>query len=214
MSLSSGILFKKGWKFAGDFLCQRFGRKDSCPKLECVASTCSKLLERASRAGFPVGKQEAIGPAGNPSDSQMEERLLLYLEYHPQGCWYGCGYIIDKFALTYKIATPLPVPFAINYLFEGNAHVYLPDVIGQLKDGSLVIAEAGQKPRQTPGAQSNQSRGGTQSCRAARGRLLDWHGDHLIQNETRQSGLFTCPTPTLSSLAGAFSCVAGQLACW
>src|SRR5262249_35509324 len=47
------------------------------------------------------------------------------------------------FASTYKIATPQPVPFTINYLFEGNAHVYLPDAIGQLQSGSLLIAEAG-----------------------------------------------------------------------
>src|SRR5438874_3340968 len=73
----------------------------------------------------------------------MEERLLLYLEYHPQVSWYGRGDISTTFASTYKIATPQPVPYAINYLFEGNAHVYLPDAIGQLQDGSLLIAEAG-----------------------------------------------------------------------
>jgi len=73
----------------------------------------------------------------------MEERLLLYLEYHPQVAWYGRGDISATFASTYKIATPLPTPFTINYLFEGNAHIYLPDAIGQLLDGRLLIAEAG-----------------------------------------------------------------------
>src|SRR5258708_6755043 len=73
----------------------------------------------------------------------MEERLLLYLEYHPQVAWYGRGDISVAFASTYKVATPLPTPFTINYLFEGNAHVYLPDAIGQLQGGSLLIAEAG-----------------------------------------------------------------------
>ena len=67
----------------------------------------------------------------------------MYLEYHPQVSWYGRGDMSATFASTYKIATPLPVPFTINYLFEGNAHVYLPNAIGQLKDGTLVIAEAG-----------------------------------------------------------------------
>jgi hypothetical protein len=57
--------------------------------------------------------------------------------------WYGRGDISSTFASTYKIPTPQPVPFAINYLFEGNAHVYLPDAIGQLQSGSLLIAEAG-----------------------------------------------------------------------
>ena len=73
----------------------------------------------------------------------MEERLLLYLEYHPQIAWYGRADISAAFASTYKIATPLPIPFTINYLFEGNAHVYLPDAIGQFQNGSLLIAEAG-----------------------------------------------------------------------
>jgi putative transposase len=57
--------------------------------------------------------------------------------------WYGRGDISSTFASTYKIETPLPTPFTINYLFDGNAHVYLPDAIGQLQDGSLLIAEAG-----------------------------------------------------------------------
>ena len=37
----------------------------------------------------------------------------------------------------------MPTPYTIDYLFEGKAHVYLPDAIGQLLDGSLLIAEAG-----------------------------------------------------------------------
>jgi len=37
----------------------------------------------------------------------------------------------------------LPTPYTIDYLFEGKAHVYLPDAIGQLLDGRLLIAEAG-----------------------------------------------------------------------
>ena len=57
--------------------------------------------------------------------------------------WYGRGDISPTFASTYKIATPLPTPFTINYLFDGHAHVYLPDAIGQLQGGSLLIAEAG-----------------------------------------------------------------------
>ena len=82
-------------------------------------------------------------PTRQPFCSLMEERLLLHLEYHPQVAWYGRGDISAAFASTYKVATPLPTPFTINYLFEGNAHVYLPDAIGQLEGGSLLIAEAG-----------------------------------------------------------------------
>src|SRR5262249_48291360 len=63
--------------------------------------------------------------------------------YHPQVVWYGRGDISSTFASTYRIETPHPVPFSIHYLFEGRAHVYLPDAISQLQGGSLLIAEAG-----------------------------------------------------------------------
>src|SRR6266446_3654941 len=63
--------------------------------------------------------------------------------YHPQVAWYGRGDISSTFASTYKIATPLPTPYTISYLFEDKAHTYLPDVTGQFLDGSLLIAEAG-----------------------------------------------------------------------
>jgi hypothetical protein len=128
-----------------------------------VASICSKLLQRASLDGFPVGKQERPAPHDSHSVERLEEQLLLYLEYHPPVAWYGRGDISTTFASTYKITTPLPTPYTIDYLFESKAHVYLPDAIGQLLDGRLLIAEAGLKPRQTPGAQSSQSRSGAQS---------------------------------------------------
>ena len=67
---------------------------------------------------WKTGDQKATR---QPFCSLMEERLLLYLEYHPQVAWYGRGDISSTFASTYKIATPQPVPFTINYLFEGNA---------------------------------------------------------------------------------------------
>ncbi len=79
---------------------------------------------------WKTGDQKAMR---QPFCSLMEERLLMYLEYHPQVVWYGRDDISPTFASTYKIATPLPVPFAIDYLFDDRAHVYLPDAIGQLK---------------------------------------------------------------------------------
>ncbi len=102
-----------------------------------------KIAGESISGWIPSWKTGSQKPTRQPFCSLMEERLLLYLEYHPQVCWYGRGDISTTFASTYKIATPQPVPFSINYLFEGNAHIYLPDAIGQLADGSLLIAEAG-----------------------------------------------------------------------
>ncbi len=102
-----------------------------------------KIAGESISGWIPSWKTAESRPSRQPFCSQMEEQLLLYLEYHPQVAWYGRGDISSTFASTYKIPTPLPTPFTINYLFEGKAHVYLPDAIGQLLDGRLLIAEAG-----------------------------------------------------------------------
>src|SRR5437899_8373852 len=78
-----------------------------------------------------------------PFCSQLEERLLLWLEYHPQVQSYARGDIGQAFATTYRLPTPKHAPFAIGYAFEGKAHDYLPDVVGALTNGQLFIAEAG-----------------------------------------------------------------------
>jgi hypothetical protein len=102
-----------------------------------------KIAGSSISGWIPSWKTGDPRPTRQPFCSQMEEQLLLYLEYHPQVAWYGRGDISSTFASTYKIVTPLPTPYTIDYLFEGKAHVYLPDAIGQLLDGRLLIAEAG-----------------------------------------------------------------------
>ncbi len=102
-----------------------------------------KIAGESISGWIPSWKTGDIRPSRQPFCSQMEEHLLLYLEYHPQVSWYGRGDISATFASTYKITTPLPTPYTIDYQFEGKAHVYLPDAIGQLLDGRLLIAEAG-----------------------------------------------------------------------
>ncbi len=102
-----------------------------------------KIAGESISGWIPSWKMGGQKPTRQPFCSLMEERLLLFLEYHPQVVWYGRGDISATFASTYQITTPQAVPFSIDYLFDGNAHVYLPDAIGQLQDGSLLIAEAG-----------------------------------------------------------------------
>jgi hypothetical protein len=78
-----------------------------------------------------------------PFCSQLEERLLLWLEYHPQVQSYARGDIGQAFAKTYRLPTPKHAPCAIGYVFEDTPHDYLPDVVGTLTNGKLFIAEAG-----------------------------------------------------------------------
>jgi len=78
-----------------------------------------------------------------PFCSQLEERLLLWLDYHPQVKNYARGDIGPQFATTYRLPTPKHAPFAICYTFEDKPHHYLPDVVGTLTNGKPFIAEAG-----------------------------------------------------------------------
>src|SRR5215471_2957416 len=78
-----------------------------------------------------------------PFCSQLEERLLLWLEYHPLVVSYARGDIGPQFAAAYRLPIPKHAPFAIGYAFEGKPHEYLPDVVGRLSDGTPFIAEAG-----------------------------------------------------------------------
>jgi hypothetical protein len=60
----------------------------------------------------------------------MEERLLLYLQYHPQVACYARGDIGAQFATTYQLPTRQSAQFAIGSIFDGNPHDYLPDGVG------------------------------------------------------------------------------------
>ena len=184
-----------------------------------------KIAGESISGWIPSWKTGSQKPTRQPFCSLMEERLLLYLEYHPQVCWYGRGDISTTFASTYKIATPQPVPFSINYLFEGNAHVYLPDAIGQLADGSLLIAEAGmeqEKRRARNQAKAEAARKvaatlggvywiGTEGGNTRWG-VLDWHRSQLTPATTCQSRLFTCPTAAFSIFSRVGRGVTGGVA--
>ena len=77
-----------------------------------------------------------------PFCSQLEERLLMWLEYHPQVVSYARGDIGPAFASAYRLPLPQHAPFAIGYAFESKPHQYLPDVVGTLTNGQPFIAEA------------------------------------------------------------------------
>src|SRR6266571_4466300 len=55
------------WKCTGLYVVMSKREVIACRRSECVALTCSKLPERASPGGFPVGKQEKLAPHGSHS---------------------------------------------------------------------------------------------------------------------------------------------------
>jgi len=88
---------------------------------------------------------------GTPFTSKVEERLSLYLEYHPHVRASQRGDVSKAFAEAYHLATPLGTPYRINYVYDGIGHEYLPDYIGSLADGRLLIAEAGLEEEKSTG---------------------------------------------------------------
>jgi transposase len=78
-----------------------------------------------------------------PFTSRLEERLALYLEYHPHVRFLQRGDASPACTRAYDLATPLGTPYRITYVYDGQPHDYLPDFVGILVDGGLLIAEAG-----------------------------------------------------------------------
>lgn len=94
-----------------------------------------KIAGRSISGWIPSLKTGSPGHIRQPFCSQLEERLLLLLEYHPQVAWYARGDIDAQFATTYRLPTPAQAPFAIGYEFLCKPHDYLPDVVGTLTTG-------------------------------------------------------------------------------
>ena len=57
-----------------------------------------------------------------PFTTHLEERLALFLEYHPHVRSYQRGDASVACATTYDLAVPLGTPYRINYVCEGKPH--------------------------------------------------------------------------------------------
>lgn len=75
----------------------------------------------------------------------------MYLEYHPHVRSYQLGDASEAFAQARHLYTPLGTPYRIPYLYDGKPHDYLPDFVGTLCDGGLLIAEAGREVEKRKG---------------------------------------------------------------
>jgi len=86
-----------------------------------------------------------------PYTTILEARLALFCEYHPHVRSYQRGDMSPAFASAYNIHAPLGTPYRIAYAYEGKPHDYLPDFVGTLCDGGLLIAEAGKEEEKSRG---------------------------------------------------------------
>ena len=76
-----------------------------------------KIAGRSISGWIPSLKTAAPTPVRQPFCSQLEERLLMWLEYHPQVAWYVRGDIDTQFAKVYRLPTSDPArsPLATNF---------------------------------------------------------------------------------------------------
>jgi hypothetical protein len=79
-----------------------------------------KIAGRSISGWIPSFKTSSPKSIRQPFCSQLEERLLLWLEYNPQVVSYARGDIGPPFAATYRLPLPKHAPFAIGYTFEGK----------------------------------------------------------------------------------------------
>lgn len=98
--------------------------------------------------GFKTGDNRHVRV---PYTTLLEQRLAMYLEYHPHVRSYQRGDASEAFVQAHHIAAPLGTPYSIGYTYEGKAHEYLPDFVGTLCDGGLLIAEAGREVEKSQG---------------------------------------------------------------
>ena len=65
-----------------------------------------KIAGRSISGWIPSHKTGTASPVRQPFCSQLEERLLLWLEYNPQVKSYARGDIGTPFATTYRLPIP------------------------------------------------------------------------------------------------------------
>jgi len=110
-----------------------------------------KIAGRSISGFLPSFKTGDSRKPRQPFTTQLEERLALYLEYHPHVRSYQRGDASEAFAQARHLHTPLGTPYRIPYLYDGKPHEYLPDFVGTLCDGGFLIAEAGREVEKRKG---------------------------------------------------------------
>ncbi len=177
-----------------------------------------KIAGRSISGWVPSHKTGNPQQVRQPFCSQLEERLLLYLEYHPDVAWYARGDISVQFAQAYRLPTPKDAPFAIGYEFQGSPHHYLPDVIGTLTDGQLLIAEAGMEDEKRRDRQQAKAEAARRLAHFQRG--VYWLGTEQTLSRQRRYNLVALharrqPFPTFAAIEAALREVWpwGEVAC-
>jgi transposase len=139
-----------------------------------------------------------------PYTTTLEARLALFCEYHPHVRSYQRGDMSPAFASAYSIHAPHGTPYRISYMYEGKPHDYLPDFVGTLCDGGLLIAEAGREDEKSQGRALVKAKAARRLAQIKGG--VYWIGTDKNLSERRYQNLLrlqTCrqPFPTYDEIA-------------
>jgi hypothetical protein len=145
-----------------------------------------KIAGKSVSGFFPSFKTGDARSIRMPYTSLQEQHLALYLEYHPHVHSYQRGDMSMAFATAYHIFTPLGTPYRIGYIYEDKPHDYLPDYVGTLSDGGLLIAEAG--------LEHEKSKGQPLAKAEAARRLAQIKGGNYWIGTVRRVGVHGMPT--------------------
>ena len=143
-------------------------------------------------------------PVRQPYTSLLELRLALYLEYHPHVRTFQRGDASPAFAEAHRLLTPLGTPYRISYLYDGKVHDYLPDFVGTLCDGGLLIAEAGRASEKSQGQALAKAEAARRAAELKGG--VYWIGTDENLSELRHNNLLYLharrrPFPTYEEIA-------------
>src|SRR5690242_11659197 len=81
-----------------------------------------KIAGRSISGFLPSLKTGNERQMRQPFTTQLEERLAIYLEYHPHVRTYQRGDASETFAQARHLHTPLGTPYRISYLYDGTPH--------------------------------------------------------------------------------------------
>jgi hypothetical protein len=114
-----------------------------------------KIANRSISGWVPSYKAGSVSHTRQPFCSQLEERLMLWLEYNPQVTRYARGDIGREFATTYRLPMPSDAPFSIGYTFDSTrrqrccvlweqavAQSGVPQYLGSPDDLKLLLMKA------------------------------------------------------------------------
>ena len=135
-----------------------------------------------------------------PFTTLLEEHLAMFLEYHPHVRFYQRGDASPACASAYGLMTDLGTPYRINYVFEGKPHEYLPDFVGTLCDGGLLIAEAGRESEKSKGKALVKAEAARRLAQIKGGEY--WIGTDVkfFRTSSSELAVSACPTPVISNL--------------